>query len=251
MVEYKKIKKPMIGLLSHIKPMGKWDSSYTHRKYIVPLNQCDLCALTIPAHDDPSFYRGIADKLDGFVLIGAHSNVFPGKYNGVEDDRYGPFDPTRDLMSFTIIEEAFKQNKPIIGICRGFQDMNVFMGGTLHQYLPDITDVKHHILEYDNIHQVYKNRHEIMIDENTQLFDIIGEKQINVNSVHKQGVKELGKGLTANARAEDGIIECYSVDDHKNFAMGFQWHPEYDFSYDPYSKKIFQAFAKAAYESIE
>ncbi|MBK66749.1 MAG: hypothetical protein CMP22_01290 [Rickettsiales bacterium] len=251
MVEYRKIKKPMIGVLSHVKPMGKWDSSYAHRKYITPLNRCDLCALIIPYHDDPSFYRGIADRLDGFLLTGAHSNVFPSRYGGKEDDKYGPFDSNRDLVSFTIIEEALKQQKPILGICRGFQDMNVFMGGTLHQYLPDITDVKHHVITYDDIHEVYKNRHEIDIKEDSKLFEIMGEKQINVNSVHKQGIDKLGSGLTANAKAEDGIIECITFDDHNNFAMGVQWHPEYDFSYDKYSKRVFQSFSETIYQTIE
>ncbi len=243
-----KIKKPMIGVISHVKPLGKWNVHYTHRKYILPLNNTDLCSLIIPYHDDTSFYRAIADNLDGFLLVGAHSNVYPENYNGDVDDRYGPYDPQRDRVSQVMIEEALLQNKPILGVCRGMQDMNVFMGGSLHQYLPDITDVKHHVLQYKDIHEVYKNRHDITLQEGGFLKDMLGEERISVNSVHKQGVKDLGSGVSVNAIADDGIVEAISLDDHSNFALGLQWHPEYDYSYDPHSKVIFNEFSKAAYK---
>lgn len=243
-----KIKKPLVGVVSHVKPLGKWNVHYTHRKYITPLNNCDLCSLVIPYHDDNSYYRAIADSLDGFLLVGAHSNVYPEHYNGNVDDRYGPYDPQRDRVSMVLLEEAIMQNKPVLGICRGLQDMNVFMGGSLHQYLPDITDVKHHIIEYTDIHEVYKNRHDIHVEDGTALSSIVKEKTISVNSVHKQGIKDLGKGLTVNAKADDGIVEAITIDEHNNFALGVQWHPEYDFSYDLYSKAIFKEFADSIYK---
>lgn len=250
MTVIRKIKKPLVAVVSHVKPVGGWQAHYAHKKYVVPLNQCDMATLLVPFHDDASFYRAIADRVDAFVLTGARSNVYPEQYGGKLDDQYGPFDPERDRMSFTFIEEALKQNKPILGICRGFQDMNVFMGGSLHQFLPDVTDVKHHILTYDTIDQVYKNRHDIKIEKGTPLHRITGEKTINVNTVHRQGIKDLGKGLTINAKAPDGIIEAIHFNDHKNFALGVQWHPEYDFSYDINSRKIYNEFAKAAYQYI-
>ncbi len=251
MIDVQKIKKPIIGVVSHVRPIGSWDSHYAHKKYIMPLNDCDLSAMIIPFHSDVSFYRNIADRIDGFILTGARSNVYPERYGGVVDDRYGPFDAERDRMSFTLIEEAMRQNKPVLGICRGMQDMNVFMGGSLHQFLPDVTDIKHHILEYETIEQVYKNRHDIELNEDQLLAKVIGEKVINVNSVHRQGVKDLGRGLTINAKAEDGIVEAFTIDHHDNFAMGVQWHPEYDYAYDKHSKKIFNAFADAAYKTFD
>lgn len=251
MPDIKKIKKPLIGVVSHVRSIGKWDAHYAHTKYIVPLNQCDLCALVIPYHDDASYYRGIADRLDGFLLTGARSNVYPEHYQGDMDDQYGPYDMRRDKVSFTLIEEALKQNKPLLGICRGFQDINVFMGGSLHQFLPKVTEIKHHILQYNDIHEVYKNRHDIKIVPQSPLHQIIEKEEINVNTVHRQGVKDLGQGLRINAEAPDGIIEAFDIMEHKNFAMGVQWHPEYDFSYDWNSRALFKAFSRAVYKTIE
>lgn len=244
-------KRPIIGVIAHTKQFGGWNCYSAHKKYILPLNRNDVTSVLIPAHDDKNFYKSIADRLDGFVFTGARSNIHPEHYNGVIDERYGPFDTERDTMSFAFFEAMLKAEKPFLAICRGLQDLNVFMGGTLIQSLPDTdSKVKHHILNYETLEQAYKNRHEITVAKKTPLHSILGVNECDVNSVHRQGINALGKDLVANATAPDGLIEAVSIKNYKTFGMGVQWHPEYDFAWDDNSAKLYQAFSKSAFEYI-
>jgi putative glutamine amidotransferase len=165
------------------------------------------------------------EKMDGFVFQGG-ADIAPGTYKDtpIENGRW-PGDAHRDQYELKIMDYAFKNKKPILAICRGFQLANVYFGGTLYQDIATETKspLQHRDAAlYDRIH------HEVECTSNSLLKSIYGKDQLKVNSVHHQAVKNLGKDLHVDAKSEDGIIEAFHYKDlEKNYLVGVQWHPEF------------------------
>lgn len=186
-------------------------------------------------------------QVDGVVLTGSPSNVHPRHFGEPVADPSLPLDEARDEVTLAVVRAALAAGVPLLGICRGFQEINVALGGSLHQAvhaLPghlDHREPKHLPLE-----QQYAPRHAVTLQPGSLLQALAGGAMtVQVNSLHGQGIKRLGQGLRAVAHAPDGLIEAVEFEHARAFALAVQWHPEWRCWDDPLSSAIFAAFGRA------
>ena len=189
---------------------------------------------------------GLLARVDGVVATGARSNVHPSRYGEAETEEHAPFDPDRDGVSLALMRGAVERGRPLLALCRGFQEMNVAWGGTLTPALHAVPGRIDHRAPTSAVQdERFAMAHEVTPMEGGRLAAILGGAPVRVNSLHRQGVVKLGDGLTIEASAPDGTIEAVSVADASAFAMGFQWHPEYWARSDRPSRAVFEAFGAA------
>lgn len=200
----------------------------------------------IPALGDSVDAEALLQRFDGIFLTGSPSNVEPHHYDG-EASRPGTMhDPHRDATTLPLIELALSNGVPLFAVCRGFQELNVVLGGSLHQRVHEIEGYHCHKENPDDPLDVqYGPSHEIHLVEGGILRDLAGTDTATVNSLHSQGIARLAEGVTVEAVADDGLIEGFRVDGAKNFALGLQWHPEWKVLDDSFSTAIFRAFGDA------
>lgn len=201
--------------------------------------------LIIPAMDAPLAIADILASVDGLLFTGAASNVAPGHYD--ETARPGTaLDEIRDATTLPLLRAAIGAGKPLLAICRGFQELNVALGGSLHQHLHELPDRLDHREPQDVSRQAeYAPAHLVTFAADGLLASLSGLSQAMVNSLHHQGVDRLACGLRCEARAPDGQIEAVSLPDAKAFLLGVQWHPEWAFAEDALSRAIFAGFGAA------
>ena len=186
---------------------------------------------------------------DGIMLTGSASNVHPSYYSEDLLDPSLPQDRARDETTLPLIRAAVARGIPIIAICRGFQEMNVALGGTLHQAVQTVPGHFDHREKPElGMDEQYGDAHKVRIIEGGMLHGILGAPEIPVNSLHGQGVNELAPGLTVEAVAEDGLVEAFSVSISPGFTLAVQWHPEWRIVQNRYSMKMFGAFGSACRE---
>ncbi len=193
--------------------------------------------------DAPSqSFEPILSLVDGILLTGGRSNLDPRLYGVEPTPDHEPLDPIRDQTSFALIDYALAHKVPLLAICRGMQELNVFLGGSLiaaaHEQ-PDCLD--HRMPEIDCFDTRHAARHDIALSEDGLLARMAPTTQLRVNSLHRQAIDDLGTGLRVEARAPDGLIEAVSVIDHP-FALGVQWHPEHQTGENQISQPLFEAF---------
>ncbi|MFL6673869.1 MAG: gamma-glutamyl-gamma-aminobutyrate hydrolase family protein [Massilia sp.] len=183
---------------------------------------------------------------DGIMLTGSASNVHPSYYSEEVLDPSLPQDPARDETTLPLIRAAVRRGVPIIAICRGYQEMNVALGGTLHQAVHTVAGKMDHRENPElGMDEQYGDAHKVAICPGGLLERMLGVAEIPVNSLHGQGVNELAPGLRAEATAEDGLVEAFSVESAPGFTLAVQWHPEWRITHNPYSMKMFGAFGQA------
>ena len=208
-----------------------------------------LAPVIVPSLRSESDVHSILAVVDGVLVTGAKSNVEPSRYGQKATIDYQPFDLARDEISFLLIRAAIERGLPLLAICRGIQELNVALGGTLSPALQDIPGrLDHRAAKTDDNDEKFAIRQPVFVHANTILATIVGTGEIMVNSVHQQGIKTLAPRLICEATASDGTIEAVSVKDAEALALGVQWHPEYWATSDEASKKIFLAFGKAVYD---
>lgn len=198
----------------------------------------------------------IADLLatvDGVLLTGARANVHPSRYGVEPDARYEPYDARRDALALSLAGACVERGVPLLGICRGVQEINVAFGGTLHPEIRDLPGRLNHRmprLENGEVHPdiayVFADRHDVHLIENGAFAKLFGRDTIRVNSLHGQGILEPGKRVVVEGVAEDGTIEAIRIAEAPGFALGVQWHAEYDPQKNPINKALFEAFGAAA-----
>jgi putative glutamine amidotransferase len=191
----------------------------------------------------------LLERVDGVLLTGARSNVHPLRYGAEPSERHEPYDLARDATTLPLIRLAVEQGVPLLAICRGFQELNVALGGTLITEAQERPGSLDHRAPPDRSNdERFKLAHDVMLEAGGGLAGMLGATCIEVNSVHRQVVDRLAKGLVAEGRATDGTVEAVRVKDAAAFAYGVQWHPEYWVSTDAPSGAIFRAFVDAARE---
>ena len=188
----------------------------------------------------------VLDRVDGVLLTGSRSNVHPARYGREADPGTEPYDTARDATAFALIERTLARGVPLLAICRGMQELNVALGGTLDteiQELPGRDD--HRAPDAPTQDERFAIRQEVTITPGSVLAGEFARDRIRVNSLHRQAIGRLAPGLVVEASAPDGTIEAVRVADAPAFAIGVQWHPEYWVESDETSARLFAAFGRA------
>jgi putative glutamine amidotransferase len=200
----------------------------------------------IPALGSEMDLPSVLETFDGLLLTGSASNVEPHHYGGPASKPGTLHDPNRDATTLPLIPRAVAAGLPVLAICRGFQEMNVAYGGTLYQRLHEVPGyLDHREDESTPLDVQYGPAHEVLLEPGGKLQKIAGRDRLQVNSLHWQGIHSLGKDLAVEARAPDGVIEAFRVASAPNFALSVQWHPEWQFATNPFSRALFMAFGEA------
>ena len=217
-------------------------------KYIAAVAQAaDCLPLLIPVLETPLDVTEILARVDGIFFPGSPSNVEPARYAGPESVPGTLHDPHRDATTLSLIPRAVKTGIPVFGVCRGFQEMNVAMGGTLHQRVAEVAGFNdHRENKEESLDRQYAPAHEVVLEPGSWMRGIAGQDRVQVNSLHAQGVDVLAPGLNVEVRAPDGLIEAFSVKGSPSFALAVQWHPEWKVMSNEFSKALFAEFGKAA-----
>jgi putative glutamine amidotransferase len=202
--------------------------------------------LLVPALEKGIDVDAVLDRVDGVLISGSRSNVHPSLYGEEETEAHAPFDPARDATSLALIRRAIVREVPLLAICRGIQELNVALGGTLATEIQDIPGrMDHRKPESEDADIGFAIRHKVCVKEGSCLAAILGAGEVPVNSLHRQAISALAPRLAVEATAEDGTVEAVSVIDAPGFAVGVQWHPEYWVKTDAPSAAIFRAFGEA------
>jgi putative glutamine amidotransferase len=238
---------PVVGIICDKEVIGPHPFHIAGEKYIKAISACSHCLpLLIPAMADESSMNQLLAMLDGILLTGGYSMVDPLHYQNEAAEADTKLDTARDNTSLPLVIKAVEQGIPVLGICRGFQEMNVAFGGSLHQKLHENG---HYFEHRENktltLEQQYSASHHVNVISGGKLATIINEASIDVNSLHTQGVDRLADSLTIEAIAEDGLVEAFSVTDSESFAMAVQWHPEWRVEENQQSTQLFHAFGQA------
>jgi putative glutamine amidotransferase len=216
-------------------------------KYVRALAEvAKVTPVMIPSMIDALHLDGLLDHFDGILMTGAVSNVHPPHYGEEPTTDHEPYDHARDAMTLTLIKAVIERGIPLFCICRGFQELNVALGGSLETELQRGDGrLDHRAPKSEDVNVRYAPRHSIAVTKGGMLQRILGKSETMVNTIHRQGIKKLAPGLTAEATAPDGVIEAVSVKGAKAFAFGTQWHPEFRAAENPDSVKLFGAFGDA------
>jgi len=243
------MRKPIIGIPADRRLLGSHWFHCVGEKYIDAVVQAaDAVPVLVPALGERYLREWLA-SFDGILFTGSPSNVEPHRYRGPTSAAGTLHDPERDATTLPMIHGAVDAGLPIFGICRGFQEINVALGGSLTQKLQDVPGHLDHREDASlPLEQQYAPAHDIELEEGGQLHRIAGTRRLKVNSLHSQGVERLAPGLLPEARAEDGVIEAFRIDGARSFALAVQWHPEWKVMENPFSRALFAAFGQAGRE---
>lgn len=238
---------PVVGVPACVKQVDGLPFHAVGEKYLTAVvNGAEAMPMVLPAFGSAYEFGALFERLDGLLFTGSPSNVAAHHYDGPPDRPESPQDPQRDETTLPMIRAAIEAGLPILCICRGLQELNVALGGTLHQQvhlLPGRLDHRSpQNVPYD---AKYVARHKVLLEPAGLLAKLLGRTEIEVNSLHWQAIDELGPGLLAEAHAPDGVIEAVRVARARSFALGVQWHPEYRVAENPISLAIFKAFGQA------
>jgi putative glutamine amidotransferase len=239
--------RPVLGIIACNRDVeGQAAQAVMTRYAASALTYAEAAALLVPALPELMHAREVAPRLDGLLLTGTPSNLDPKRYGVLVDDAPGPFDPARDEMTAHLIEAMLDLGRPIFGICRGFQELNVFFGGTLRRDMADSPElISHHAPSDLSFTDYFSHLHPVKLCEGGILKRAYARDQLDVVSVHYQGVDKLGGGLTVEALAPDGVVEAISADVNGSQVLAVQWHPEWRANENPQSQTFFKLLGRA------
>jgi putative glutamine amidotransferase len=202
--------------------------------------------LLIPA--DPRYVsvEELLDACDGFLLTGGRPNVHPEEYGEPPTAAHGDFDRARDAITLPLVRACVERGQPFFGICRGFQEVNVAMGGTLYPEIRDLPGRQNHRMPPDGtLEEKFALRHVVTLNEGGVFHRLFGAREVMTNTLHGQGIKAVGQNVVIDGHAPDGTPEAIYVKDAPGFTLSVQWHPEWDAANDPVSRPLFEAFGAA------
>jgi putative glutamine amidotransferase len=249
-----RVVKPLIGISCCTKQFGIFGmpNHAASDTYVCATDEViGAVPVLLPANGPTADIETLLDRLDGIVLTGSRSNVHPGLYDGPPHAEGTPEDPNRDGITLPLIRAAVARGVPLLAICRGFQELNVALGGSLHQRIQDLPGRMDHSTPMQPSARVRQGKaHAIRVTPNGWLHRLAGASEIAVNSLHNQGINQLAPGLVVEGVAPDGLIEAVRVTASEagpaiGYAVGVQWHPEYDWRTDALSRAIFEQFGAA------
>lgn len=217
-------------------------------KYVDAVLRGAACLpLVLPAFGAQTDFDAVLATADGIMLTGSPSNVHPSHYAQEVHNPALPQDASRDATTLPLIRAALERGIPLLAVCRGFQEVNVALGGSLHQAVQEVQGMQDHREDKSlPLEQQYAPVHDITLEPQGHLSQILdGALKLKVNSLHGQGVAQLAPGLRVEARADDGLVEAFSFGGVGTFALAVQWHPEWRMAENPDSVKLFRAFGVA------
>jgi putative glutamine amidotransferase len=238
--------RPIVIIPACTKLIEGYEFDAVGRKYSAAVAEVAECQpLLVPLGPSMADIGSVLDVADAILLTGSRSNVAPQHYG--EEVRINPdrLDPVRDALTLPLIRAAVERKTPLFAICRGFQELNVALGGSLHQAVHSVDGHKDHRARPDvSLDEAYGPVHPVSL--RGKLRDWIGRDEIMVNSLHWQGISRLATGLKPEAFAEDGLVEAVRGPDDAAFCLGVQWHPEWEPKVNPVSASLFRRFGAAA-----
>ena len=206
----------------------------------------DALPLITPVMPEDVEIDALLLQFDGIFLTGSYSNVEPHHYNGSPSEEGTLHDPHRDAVTLPLAKKALETGVPLLAVCRGFQELNVALGGTLHQKIHEVAGYHNHLENKDDpLDTQYGPSHPVNLADGGLLQELAGSDTVMVNSLHAQGVAKLAPGVSVEAVADDGLIEAFQVDTGPGFALAVQWHPEWRVMENDFSRAIFKAFGDA------
>ncbi len=231
---------PVLGIICCTRTVGVESAQAVMNRYVAAAMRHGHCAaLLVPALPDLMAAEAVIDRLDGVLLTGSPSNLQPGLYGDTEPGD-PPFDPGRDAMVAALVQAAIARGKSLFGICRGLQEINVALGGTLARGVQD-----HHAPDDVGFVDMFDHRHEVALTPGGILARAHGRLAMTVNSVHYQGIAALGKGLNVEAVAPDGMVEAVSAQIGDAPVLAVQWHPEWTADADADAALFFRLLGRA------
>ena len=238
---------PVVGFPCDRRMIGKHPFHVVGEKYIVAVREgSQAVPVLLPVLEPPIAAQDILAAVDGLLFTGSPSNVAPHRYGGPAPRDGVLQDEYRDATALPLLEAAIAAGKPVLAICRGFQELNVALGGTLHQHVQEVPGRLDHRDDPDAPLEVqYGPAHPVQVEAGGVLAGLIRERTFMANSLHSQGIDRLAPGLRVEAVAPDGQVEAVSMPEAKGFVFGVQWHPEWLWAQNPVSRAIFAAFGAA------
>lgn len=239
--------RPVLGIMACTRQLGEQPAQAVMQRYLeAALRYANCSGVLVPALPDLIDAKDVAARLDALLLTGSPSNIAATNY-GAMDDGEGPFDRARDRTTRALVEAMIARGRPVFGICRGLQEINVILGGTLQRGLPVAQALTtHHTPDGVAFEAMFAHRHSVTLSEHGLLAKLYGRTSLDVNSVHYQGVDRLAPGLQIEARAPDGLIEAFSATIGHAPVVAVQWHPEWRAAEHPESQAWFGMLGRAA-----
>lgn len=244
--------KPIVAVSSDRRVLDPHPSHIAGEKYLRALiDGADTLPLIVPSLAEDIDVDDLLERVDGIALTGSYSNIEPRHYGVEASDEPGFHDPHRDAMILPLALRALEKGVPLLAVCRGHQELNVALGGTLHQNIDTVPGYHSHLENKDDpIDVQYGPSHPVSLMEGGLLRELAGSASQMVNSLHAQGIARLADGVTVEAVADDGLIEAFTVDSAPGFSLSVQWHPEWRVTENEFSMAIFKAFGDACRERV-
>ena len=241
---------PIVGIPCDHRMVGRHPFHMVGEKYITAVRDgAGALPLLIPVLKEPIPPGDLLAAFDGFLFPGSPSNVSPKHYDGEAPREDVLQDENRDATSLPLLMAAIEAGVPVLCVCRGFQELNVALGGTLFQHVQEVPGRHDHREDKDaGLETQYGPAHEVAVAETGLLAQLTSRRSFHVNSLHGQGIDRLASTLRADAVAPDGTIEAVSMPTAKGFLLGLQWHPEWRWRENEISRAIFGAFGEAVHQ---
>ncbi len=239
--------KPLVGVPADRRIVDPHPFHMVGEKYLDALIKgSEALPLITPVMPGDVDIDALLQQFDGIFLTGSYSNVEPHHYNGSPSEEGTLHDPHRDAVTLPLANRALETGVPLLAVCRGFQELNVALGGTLHQKIHEVEGYHNHLENKDDpLDKQYGPSHPVNLADGGLLRELAGSDTVMVNSLHAQGVAKLAPGVSIEAVADDGLIEAFRVDEGPGFALAVQWHPEWRAMENDFSRAIFKAFGDA------
>jgi putative glutamine amidotransferase len=241
--------KPIIGVISNLHQINHryavHGSGLMNAQAVRDVAGC--MPLIVPTDPSTTSVADLLDCCDGFLLTGGQPNVHPSEYNEAETPAHGSFDRGRDAITLPLIRACIERGQPILGICRGFQEVNVAMGGSLYPEIRDLPGRMNHRMPPDGtLEEVFALRHAVRLAPGGVFARLFGAEEVMTNTLHGQGINQPGPRVVIDGHAPDGTPEAIYIKGAPGFALAVQWHPEFNAANDPVSRPLFTAFGGAA-----
>ena len=240
--------RPVVGIISNRHIVGDDYEVLAGGAMIVKAlaEVSQVMPLIVPLDPAAADIDALMATCDGFLFPGGRPNVHPAEYGEAPTPAHGTFEPARDKLTLDLIRACVTRGQPITGICLGFQEVNVAMGGTLFPEIRDLPGRDNHRMPPDGtLEEKFELRHEVTVTQGGPFHAVFGTHKVMTNTLHGQGIKEPGPRIVIDGHAPDGTPEAIYVADAPGFTLSVQWHPEWNATADPVSRPLFEAFGDA------